>query len=628
MQPDLNIENDFEPTPDDRFASAVGLIRPMLSHLFGHLSQQDWEKLDPFLEEMDLPGGYYLFRKGDRGDAMYIVINGRLQVRLENDHQIQVINEIGRGESVGEMALITGENRSASIYAIRDCHLIRISKDAFLKFLNMFPAVGLNLAKLMIDRFNKKQLNRRLRAVSNIAIIPIHRDNNLDNFAKPLEESFTKSGKRVKMLSSTYIDSVLGEGAAQTSLNLVEQNKKLSAWLERQENNNDLVFYLPDLGATEWTKRCIRQADEIILVSDSTAPPSLSKMEQQILSGDGKLSTARQTLVLMHPGGDTLPANTSRWLTNRQVGFHLHIRADKKERDFDRLVRYLTDNLTGLVLAGGGAKGFAHIGVWRALEEANMPIDFIGGTSMGSFVGGLMAFDWNYEKVYEICREIAFSPLKRDFNLLPVLSLFKGKVLDKVLQKYYLQHDIEDCILPFYCVSSNMTNAHPKIHRRGNMFRAIRASGSIPAVVPPVVERDGLLIDGGVFNNFPTDVMVDIGAKFIIGVDFLVDQNQQISIREMPSNWRALATRWFGGPRKSEIPTLIGTIIESTTLYSSYMQKQNSEKTDIYINPDVNQYSMLEWKSYDKIVQKGYEEAKRSLYESAEKIEPFVSHQY
>lgn len=625
MKTDFNKFRDRVVHKNDQFGSLVGVLRPVLTRLFGQMTREDWDKLSLYLEEVNLPGGYYLFRKGDRGDALYIIVNGRLQVRLESDRQIQVINEIGRGETVGEMALITGENRSASVYAIRDCHLVRISKDAFHKFFTLFPAVGINLAKLIIERFTQRQMDRRLRSISNIAIIPLHRDIDLNRFVGQLQQTFRKNGKNVELLSSAFIDSILGENAAQASIKQVEETKKLSILLDKAETTHDLVFYLPDKGATEWTKRCIRQADEILLVADATSSPTLTSIEQAVLTGEKKLSTARQTLVLLQPGGEAMPSGTSRWLNARNVGFHLHVRADKSERDFGRLARYLTDNLVGLVLAGGGAKGFAHIGVWRAIEEANVPIDFIGGTSMGAMVGGLMAFDWDYEKVNAVTREISTSPLKRDFNLLPIVSLFKGKILDRVLQKYYLEHDIEDCPLPFYCVSSNMTNAHPQVHRHGNMFHAIRASASIPAVVPPVVDGKGLLIDGGVFNNFPTDVMVNIGARFIIGVDFLLDLNKEIMFKDMPSNWKVLMNRWFGGASNKEFPTLVGTIIESTTLYSSFMQKQNSEKTDIYINPDVGRFSMLEWRSYDKIVQKGYEEAKRVLEDSAEKIEAHIN---
>jgi NTE family protein len=620
------MKNNFQGNVTQRtgqYESLVGLLRPILTRLFGQMPKEDWDKLSSYLEEVDLPGGYYLFRKGDRGDAMYILLNGRLQVQIEEGQNIRVINEVGRGEVVGEMALITGENRSASIFAIRDCHLVRISKEGFYKFFTLFPAIGLNLAKLLIERLTQKQASRRLRAISNIAIMALHKSIEMEAIVGQLQRTFSKSGKKVRLLSSEVVDAALGEKAAQTSLNQFEENKKLSAWLDKEERLNDLVFYLPDEENTEWTKRCVRQADEILLVADASMSPAVARLERQVLSGENKLSAARQTLVLVQPEGVNAPHGTAQWLKTRQVGFFTHIRRDHVKRDCERLARYLTDNMTGLVLAGGGAKGFAHIGVWKALQEAGTPVDFIGGTSMGAMLGGLMAYDWDYERVYAVCREIAFSPLKSDFNILPVVSLFKGKVLDRVLQKYYLECDIEDCPIPFYCVSSNLTRAHPTIHRRGNMFKAIRASGAIPAVVPPVVDQNSLLIDGGVFNNFPTDVMVDMGARFIIGVDFFVDQNQSIEFNEMPSNWKVLRKRWFGNANQHNMPTLINTIIQSTTLYSDYQQKQNIEKTDIYINPNVNQYNMLDWRAYDKIVKKGYEEAVRVLQESQDKISAF-----
>jgi NTE family protein len=592
----------------------------VLARLFGDMSPEDWKKLEGYLEPFNLPSGYYLFRQGDLGDAMYIVVSGRLQVRVESDRQVNVVNEIGRGETVGEMAIITGENRSASILAIRDCHLYRISKESFYRFFTAFPAIGLNLSRLLIERLRQKVSPRNLRGISNVAIVPLNRGIDMERFVESLKQTFTGKGKTVKVLDSAYVDDMLGAGAAQVSLLEEEANNRVTAWLESVEQQNNYVFYLPDEAADEWTRRCIRQADEILLVADAMASPGLTRLETTLLSGEQRLTTARQTLVLMHPAGLEFISGTSKWLKNRNVGYFMHIRADKSAHDFGRLERYLTDEMIGLVLAGGGAKGFAHIGVWRALQEMNIPVDMIGGTSMGAMMGGIMAFDWDYQKIYDTCREIAYSPLKSDFSILPIVSLFKGKVLDRVLQRHYLDHEIEDCPFSFYCVSSNMTLAKPQIHTRGNMFHAIRASGAIPAVVPPVVDGNSLLIDGGIFNNFPTDVMVGNGARFIIGVDFLVDQSRGVTYNQVPSNWRVLMRRWLGGNDRHRYPTMLGTIIESTTLYSAYTQKQNSDKTDIYINPDVSNFSMLEWKAYDKIVQKGYEEAKRILQEAGDNL--------
>lgn len=600
-----------------------GLLQKAFTRLFGEMSQEDWEKLSQYIEEVDLPSGYYLFRQGDRGDAMYIIVSGRLQVQVEIGQQIKVVTELGRGEAVGEMAIITGENRSASIFSIRDCQLIRISKAGFHKFSNQFPAIGINLAKLLIQRLTHVQSSRRLRSISNVAIIPLHQSIDLQHTLQKIHQALSKSGKKVLLISSTLVDQELGEGAAQASLNEAFRNKKLTTWLDHQESQNDLAIYIPDKHRTEWTKRCIRQADEILLIADASVPPALTQIENILLSGESKLSVARQTLVLLQPPGKTMPSGTAQWLKNRNIGFIAHIRHEQNQRDFERLGRYLTDQLTGLVLAGGGAKGFAHIGVWKALQEANIPVDFIGGTSMGAMVGGLMAFDLDAEKVHAICREIAFSPLKRDFNLVPVISLFKGKILDRVLQKYYLHHDIEDCPIPYYCVSSNLTQAHPEVHQRGNMFVAIRASGAIPAVVPPVIFKKNLLIDGGVFNNFPTDVMIDIGAHFIIGVDFFVGQNQEINLNKIPSSWSAISSMWLGGEHAKNLPSLVRTIIQTTTLYSDYQQKHNIDKTDVYINPDVSKFGMLEWREYEKIVQKGYEKAVEVLNQSQDKIDTF-----
>ncbi len=575
------------------------------------------------MEEVDLPGGNYLFRQGDEGDSLYIVLSGRLQVIKEVDRQFQVVAEIGRGETVGEMALITEGSRFASIYAIRDCRLIRINKAVISEFFSKFPVMGLNLAKLIIQRLTEKSSKRRKRAIRNVAVLGLHNRILINKVTDDLQSALKQRGKNTRLLSSAYVDGVLGRGIAQTNIENGADNQRLSVWLDNEETTHDLVLYQADSDASEWTQRCIRQADEILLFVDADAPPVLTPLEHDILSGQGRITTAKQTLVLLQSSAE-MPSGTASWLAARQVGFHVHIRSGEEARDYGRLSRYLTDSMIGLVLAGGGAKGFAHIGVWRALEEARIPVDYIGATSMGAFVGGSMAFDWKADKIFDICRDIAGSPLKSDFNLLPVVSLFKGKILDRILQRHYLAHDIEDCPIPFFCVSSNLTQAHPVVHRSGNMFHAVRASGALPAVVPPVIDHKGLLIDGGIFNNFPTDVMLEMGVQLVIGVDFLVDQTKKIRYKEIPSNWRVLLSQRLSGSRKRPFPTMLDTIIESTTLHSAYIQKQNSDNTDIYINPDVSRFGMLDWKSYDKIVEKGYEAAKRALENSTERLIAFI----
>jgi NTE family protein len=587
-------------------------VEPMLRPLFGPLSAGLLKTLPALLEVVHLPGRETLFEQGDAGDAMYIVISGRLKVFLKSDGKVLEVREQGKTETIGEMALLSGEARSATIVAIRDCQLLRISKEAFEHLVGFVPAVGLNLGRMLISRFSGIA-QRQVRHLSTVALLPIHPGIDTHGLAKNIC-SILRPGKTVSVVDRKIIDDQFGTGIAEIPFDYKADSNLLNAWLDQLESTHELMLYVADTQSTEWTKRCIRQADEVLLLADAGRSPEWTETESDLFQGMTSALHTRKVLVLIHPAGIQQPNNTGIWLQKRShVQKHWHLRQDKLQDDLARLTRDLTGSSTGLVLSGGGAKGFAHIGVWRALKEAGINIDYIGATSMGAFIGGILALDADYLEVERVCREVARSRPSRDFHLFPVISLLKGKILDQVLQKHYGPFDMEDCLRPFFCISSNLTRAHPVIHHRGNMFKAIRSSGSLPGIVPPVVFDNSLLVDGGVFNNFPVDVMADLGVSRIIGVDLMANTESSYDVEDMPSNWEVIRRRWLSRKPPYRVPTIIDTIMETTTLFSTFKHKQARALTDICINPNVSRFGLMEWTAFDAIVEEGYREASKVL---------------
>ena len=599
-------------TPFENSGLQWSKVEPALRPLVGSLSPRLISSLQSLLEVVELPGGDHLFQQGDAGDAMFIVISGRLKVLVTTDGQVRELAELGRGESIGEMALLSGEARNAGIVAIRDCQLLRISKEAFEQFVEQAPAIGLNLGRLLVARFTQTAKRKRHR-LATAALLPLHPGIEVGVLAENIR-NVLQTGKTVACIDSRVVDQALGAGIAQTPFDNKADSNRLTSWLDQQESTHDLLLYIADSKVTEWTKRCMRQADELLLLADAREAPEQTSMEAALFGATDPAYATRQTLVLVHPASLLQPSGSASWLKNRpQVRAHWHLRQDKLPADIGRLARYLSGDSTGLVLSGGGAKGFAHIGVWRALKEAGIDIDYIGATSMGAFIGGIIALDADYQEVERVCRQVAMSRPSSDFHLFPIVSLLKGKILDRVLSEHYSPYDMEDCILPFFCMSSNLTHAQPVVHRRGNMFKAIRASGSLPGIVPPVVLDNCLLVDGGVFNNFPVDVMAEMGVGRIIGVDFMTEEENALDFEDMPSNWQVIRRRWLSRKPSYKVPSMINTIMETTTLFSTYKHKQSRALTDVYINPDVSRFGLMEWSAFDAIVEAGYRAANEVL---------------
>ena len=587
----------------------VDEARPILSRLFGEMTDEVFAQISEMLVWNHFESDDCIFRESEAGDSMYIVVQGRLRVVIENDGEQKAIAEIGKGECVGEMSLLTGKPRTASIFAVRDCDMLRLTRSSFEKIVQISPQVGLNLSRLLIKRFSEKRSLRPIKGITNVTLIPLHKSINVNDAEANLKAALAKN-KRFHVVSSEVVNMALGESIAQVSSGDNLQNSKLTRFLNDLEEQYDFVFYLPDAAKTEWTKRCVRQADEIILIADFNESSELTQIERELFYNHKKrFSSAKQTLVLVHPEYAGLPSGTKKWLAPRpQINFHQHLRRSNME-DYGRLARYLSDESIGLVLAGGGIKGMAHIGVIRAMEEFNIPIDYIGGTSMGAVIGGGAAFGWGSDKLHEIALELAAKRPMRDYNFLPFVSFLKGGQVEEYLGKHYEGRDIEDCNRNFYCISANLSNSKQVIHRSGSLFGSIRSSFSLPGILPPKIGKEGLLIDGGVMNNFPVDVMMETGAKTIIGVEFSGNLDKKPEFESYPSGLQILASKFQKKKSYKGVPTLMNTLVKSSLLNSFNKAQEAIEMTDIHIKPDTRKVGLLDWKATEIAIEAGYQEA-------------------
>lgn len=344
----------------------------ILSNFFGRLDQVDLQDIESDAEWIRLKRGEALFHQGDEGDSIYVLINGRLVAVIENRNESQqTVGEIGPGELVGEMATLTGETRSTSIYALRDSLLVRFSKQKIDQIITKYPQVLKYTTQTVISR-----LHRTIRApslsnsVTSIAIIATSPDVPLAEFADRLNNAVCVYTSTLH-LSSKRLDNLVGiPGIAQTT-EAEPYHFRLATGLDLQAAKHNLIIYEADVNLTPWTRRCIQHADQILIVAHATSNPKLCKIESRLLAQNSDLTAASQTLILLHPDGSQLPHGSMEWLSKRCVKNHLHIRWDTPG-DMQRLARILTNRAVGLVLSGGGARAFAHIGAVRALEEAGI----------------------------------------------------------------------------------------------------------------------------------------------------------------------------------------------------------------------------------------------------------------
>jgi len=368
------------------------LLDATLSRVFGGVDASTLAEIEAACEWLDLPSGHTLFRQGDPGESLYALVSGRVAIRAERDGEEVVIGEAGRGETIGEMALLTGEPRSATVVAIRDTVLVRLPRGAFDRLLEDHPRMALGLSRLLVERLRAQTTARpsARRIGSNIAIVPAGRvAPPTSAFAEEVVRALETIGS-TQHLNRSRVDEQAGRAGAVSTAGAGDGGW-LASWLDEQEVKHSFVVYEADPDVTEWTRRCLRQADVVVCVADATGDPALGEIEKEFPDG---ADTVRHVLVLVHPAATEQPSGTAAWLAARKITSHHHVRSGSSS-DVARVARVISGTAVGLVLGGGAARGFAHVGAFRALCEAGVPIDWVGGASIGSAMGGLIALGYN-----------------------------------------------------------------------------------------------------------------------------------------------------------------------------------------------------------------------------------------
>lgn len=533
-----------------------------------------------------LPGGSALFEAGDPAEALFFVVSGSLGVfRPLPGGKSEFIAHLRPGEPVGEMSLIAGEPHTSSVFALRDTELLRVERAGFNRLVRAHPSLMQNLARVMMFRLRQSR-RRSPRAEPRVfALISASRTIDLAMRARMLKTALEGIGRRA---------CILGD----------EAEHQASTWFDELERNHDIVLLITPIADTNWFRLCLRQADRIWILARSDARPS-----NPLLPDDR--SPARQfrlvDLVLLHHDGSAPAASAEEWYNACDAARLFHWRGISGD-DNARLARTMAGLSVGLVLSGGGARAYAHIGVIKALRDARLPIDLVGGTSMGAIIAACVALGWDDDEIdWRIRRAFVESNPLGDYTL-PVVALTRGHRVNMRLAEHFGNVLIEDMKLPFFCVSTDLAHGVTRIHRTGLLRAALRATISLPGILPPVVTEDSaVLVDGAVVNNFPVDIMQEAHRGFTIGVD--VARETGIHARDFlnpPTFFRWVATRGF-----QSAPPIASLLMRTATI--GMTPWAGREKTDLLIIPELQHIEMRDWKSYDKATSSGYQAAVESL---------------
>lgn len=580
-----------------------------LSEYLG-ITLEDGHPLLAEIEVRRIEGGEWLIHQGDAGSALYFLVRGRLQAwaRDGGKERGRFLNEIVPGDSIGELSLLTGAPRSVGIQAIRDSLLIRIDRPAFEKMTQAYPALALrlavNVANLVQQNSKAKPSTRNLKAICLLCLDDTPRSK---EFSRQFARAMQEMGDTL-FLEADRLGDLGAPVAAVHEGDTVPAT--LSHWLHDREDNHRFLVYHCGPDNTTWARLALRQSDLALLVGDAGEDSSRRAWEHSLEEEAGR-AVARRMLVLLQPGSGASVRGTSAWLNARHVDFHVHVREGVPD-DIGRVARIVSGSALGLVLAGGAARGFAHLGVYKAMQERGLSVDWVGGTSLGGIMAAALASPRGMDEAISVARESFVEGKPFNDLTVPVVSLIRGRRMERLLRKH-LDMDIEDLPKPFFCVSCNLDTGTMNVHERGDLPHALRASAAIPGIIPPAVVNGRLAVDGAVVNNLPVDIMRQKPVGTVIAVDLSMDEEVLVDYEALPSPWAVLRGRYLPWSRKYRVPGLTTLMLRSTELGALERVRRVGAQADLLLRPSVRQFGMTEVKSFDRIVAAGYEHAAQAL---------------
>lgn len=585
------------------------------TELVGHLSTAILKKLANALQVVPLEGCQILMQQNEKADCMYFVMHGRLRVFVTDDvgHEI-VVGEISSGEVVGEMALLTDDPRSATVRTIRDCVLLKLTRDTFDKFVIKYPETALEISRQCIHRLSSSMRSKKVKKskLHTITILPTHENPLIIDSIKKLSHTISKHG-RVLVLNQDVINQKLGIDISQLTPS-DSRYANIVAWVNEQEDNYDYIVYEANITSSLWTDLCLRQADCIFVFTSSQDDPKLTEIEQELFYQKPDI-TCRKSLVILHPKKSKTPKNTVLWLEKRKVDDFFHIACDS-DADAERLARILTGNSIGIVLSGGGARGLAHVGLLRALEENNIPFDMVGGTSMGAVIASACSMEWNSDVIKQLCNSVFVKGDQVDFTF-PMLSLSTGKnIVEQLKNSFGDETRIEDSWRRNYCVSTNLSTQKMMIHDQGLLWHAIRSSTSLPAIFPPVLSKEGFLIDGAILNNMPVDVMqrkLNAGKVLASQIVTSIEKPHCEEYGDWISGWKLLWSKFSSQNKTNQYPRIDSIITQAIMLNGERYEEQMAQSADECIKLDCAEYDIMDFKAYENIIELGYQSSKKQL---------------
>ena len=566
---------------------------------FSELDTDILTDLASALEVIHVKGGEIVITEGDDSDSMFILVSGRLRVsRTVKDGQRLLYNEVLPGDCVGETGMILKQSRTADITAMRDSALAVLSVAQYEELITKHP-LQLNRAfshAIYRHLRHDRRVTERRRAQS-FFLIPLHESVDIQGFAQAFKASLCEHG---------------GTNIIETEAISFEQQDDNYIDLDVAEANFDYLIFQGQLGTYDKIVETLQHADQVVFVADGLKETKITALEQK-LQQDVDLELIRRHLALIYPESAQHCGDRLAWQTHRGVERVYPIKLNDN-KDFARLSRFLLGKAVGVVLGGGGARGFAHIGILRAFEESGIPVDIIGGNSMGALIGACVVAGMPRETIHHEILKYSKGGMKLT---LPLVALMSNQNLKGAFVEALGDVNIQNLWTPYFAAACNLTTADTTVLGDGPLWQAVLASNSPAGLFPPVVVDGQLLVDGAILENVPVQAMRQRlstplerrrGHGAVIAIDVDVKESFEVN-KEVTSlsTWKKLRSHFE--KNKQTLPGIVDILMQVAHIGGLAQRQKTKFAADIYFEPPLGDFGMMDYKRAEEIIEVGYKYA-------------------
>ena len=579
------------------------------SRIFSSLDDKAREAILPEFSECEVLHGEIIFSQGDPSTSIFLLVSGKLAAEITTaTGETKIIGHIEPGECVGELGALSNEPRSLTIRALSNSTLLKLSADVFISLCHKHSSVMFETVRPMMSRSRSIiQILSSDKTNKHIILVPADENVSLENISEKII-NLTSHFLQFQVISEYQPELCDPNDTHETlsaKIQTILKNKKATRILFILKSHNSL-----------FAKIAFKNPALIYVAAFAPATPHINHYVLDKLKSLRLHLHSDPFLVLLHPAGTIAPSNTAAWLRLTDFTLHHHVRLDVIT-DLQRLLRFMRGKAVGLVLSGGGTRGWAHVGAIKALHEVKIPIDMIGGTSVGALVGACYSIGESYENTKEqFTKLIEASTSSITWRNLtwPIISLFNSKNFTEALKDVFDERRIEDMWLPYFCISCNLATNNEEIHPTGLTWEKTRASASIPGLVPPMLLNGELHVDGGLLNNLPVDIMRHyIGTKAkVVAIELNTyspdpgkyDYPPILTLKE------AIYARFKIGTNSYKFPSFVDTFMRGLFVGSLSKARQNALTANIFVSLNLNKFKMLysDTKQAESLIEIGYQE--------------------